>query len=96
MKVFTRYQRINDGKEIKAIFWDGDFDLYKNLIHEEPEFVAVLDDSGQRGKDRVKLWNKDRSSWEVCQLGNYIVKLENETFTVKTKDELFKEMNPLR
>jgi hypothetical protein len=96
MKVLTRYQRIEDGREIKAVFWNGEFDVYKTLVQEEPEFVAVLDDGGRKGEDKVKLWNKDRASWEVCQLGNYIVKLANDTFTVKTKDELITEAKPLR
>jgi hypothetical protein len=96
MKTLTRYQRTKDGKEVKAVFWNGEFDIYKNLIHEEPEFVAVLDDSGRRGNDRVKLWNKDLQKWEVCPLGNYIVKMENETFTVKTRDEIISELSPVK
>jgi hypothetical protein len=95
MKVLTRYQRIEDGREIKAVFWNGEFDVYKTLVQEEPEFVAVLDDSGQRGRDRVKLWNKEKSSWEVCPLGAYIIKTDNNTFTVKTRDEVLKELSPL-
>lgn len=96
MKTFTRYMRNDTGSEVKAVFWDGDFNVYKTLLHDEPEFVAVLDDSGQRGKDRVKLWNKEKSAWEVCQLGHYIIKTEKETFTVKSRDEVAKELRPIR
>jgi hypothetical protein len=96
MKIFTRYQRINDGKEIKAIFWNGEFDVYKSLVQNEPEFVAVLDDAGHKGKDKVKLWNKEKSSWEVCPLGGYIIKTDNDTFTVKTRDEVLKELSPIK
>jgi hypothetical protein len=96
MKAFTRYKKNDNGAEVRAVFWDGSYDIYTYLVHEEPNFVGVLDDSGRRGDDKVKLWNESKKTWEVCPRGNYIVKTENEIFTVKTKEELLSEASPIR
>jgi len=96
MKAFTSYKKNDDGKEVKAVFWDGNYEVYTFLVHEEPNFVGVLDDSGQKGKDRVKLWNEKIKSWETCQLGSYIIKTDEGIFTVKSRDEVLSELSPVR
>jgi hypothetical protein len=89
--LFTRYKKINDDTEVKAIFWDGDYFVYKKLVTEDPDFVAVLDDGGRRGEDSIKLWNEVHQKWEVCKKGNYIVK-EEKMFTVKSKEQILSEL----
>jgi hypothetical protein len=69
-------------------YWDGSYTLYKSLIENEQTFVGILHDEGKRGNDMVKVWNEERSSWENCKRGNYIVKSFTGNFSVKTKDQI--------
>jgi len=93
--MFTNYKVLNDDTEVKALFWDGDYLLYKKLVNEDPDFIGVLDDGGKKGADSIKLWNEQCQNWEVCPKGNYIVKNKN-TFTVKSREQLLSELRPLR
>jgi hypothetical protein len=93
--LYTRYKNKNENKEIKAVFWNGDYLLYRQLVNEEPNFVAVLDDGGKKGEDKIKLWNENIKNWEACPKGNYIIKEEN-IFTVKTREQMLSEWKPIR
>jgi hypothetical protein len=96
MKLFTKY-RSNDNKiEVEALYWDGNYNVYTNLLKEEPSFVGILDDAGKKGKDKIKFWNEETKNWQVCDLGSYLVKTENKTFTVKTREQVVKELTILR
>lgn len=96
MKPFTRYMSKQDKTEVEAVYWDGSYDIYAYLLREEPYFVGVLDDAGQKGKDKMKIWNEASKTWEVCEKGHYVIKNKNHTFTVKSRDEVVTELSPLR
>lgn len=88
MKIFTDYENKNSQEKMKAVYWDGNYEVYRQLVKFDPDFVAVLDDSGQKGKDSIKIWNSEIGNWEVCNQGNYLVKNNKNSFTVKSREEI--------
>lgn len=88
MNFFTKYESKESKEQLKAFFWDGSYDVYRKMVKFDPDFVAVLDDGGQKGKDSIKIWNDSIKSWETCLQGDYVVKNNENYFTVKSQDEI--------
>lgn len=60
-------------KGYEAALWDGEYHTYAHLIHEEAEFVGVLDDS--TGQEVLKVF--DGTGWVSCNPGQYVTKTWN-------------------
>lgn len=95
MRIFTRYENKKSKENVQAFYWDGTYEVYRHLVKFDPNFVGVLDDTGVKGKDILKVWNENSQSWEECEKGCYVLKTQNNFFTVKSGKEIINDFRRL-
>jgi hypothetical protein len=84
-RVFSKY-KTRRPEVVEAAIWDGEYTTYRTLLHAH-DFVGILHDGGERGKDTLKVFDKTSGTWLNCPPGHWVVCDSSGHYSVCPPDE---------